>query len=213
MAILIGPIANAHLDFFRGTRSPGHPASLDEVPIPHLSQKLMHRLTDLVSIYRTEVAELRYRADRHGAMRCLELREAIDTAVLTAYDLPSPFVEKIRGIMAVNPPPEQRDLRAYVDLVDDAPSSVPDLSHLGVNVNDPLPEAVQAADAALDADLLRLEQRLRVERPDLFDGSGAFREDMAQRHLEAEAARRKAAAERDLATLTRRRDRRSADAP
>lgn len=71
---------------------------------------------------------------------------------------------------------------------------------------------IEEADAALEADLQRLEERLRSERPDLFDEAGAFREDKAQRELEQRVSQKNVAVQRQIAALTRRSGRRSSDA-
>ena len=92
-------------------------------------------------------------------------------------------------------------------------SEVPEAHHIQSESDGPSPGSIEEADAAFDADLDRIEQRLRVDRPELFDEAGAFREDVARRFLMENAARRKAEADRALAALTRYRDARSVDAP
>jgi hypothetical protein len=92
-------------------------------------------------------------------------------------------------------------------------SELPDAHHIQVKSDGPLPGSIEEADAALDADLDRIEKRLRIDRPELFDEAGDLREDVAHQLLMENAAHRKAEAERALAALTRHQDARSVDAP
>ena len=68
-------------------------------------------------------------------------------------------------------------------------SELPEAGHIQADADAPPPGSIDEADAALDADLDRIEKRLRVERPDLFDEAGALREDIARRLLVENAAR------------------------
>lgn len=72
---------------------------------------------------------------------------------------------------------------------------------------------IDEADAALEADLQALEEKLRSERPDLFDESGRFLEARAQRELERRAAAIKATQHRESVAVTTQQVCRSSDAP
>jgi hypothetical protein len=209
-AILNGHVANAYASPLNKQGARGRRA-LDDVPIPELSKDTIGRLTDLASIYRTERAQLRSDPTRQRAARCLELLESIDAIVLKAYGLPLALEAELLEYVALEPRPALKFL-TRVARHDDAPmlSLFPDDTDLDVTSTSL--GSVDEADAALEADLQRLEERLRSERPELFDESGAFREEEAQRLLEQHAAHQKAVADEALAALTRGIGRRSADA-
>lgn len=210
-AILNGPVANAYLGALGRPGDDGSSA-LEDVPIPSLSDDLVSRLHDLVATYRTERSHLPIQLTREGIDRSLELPGAIDDLVLEAYGLP-PSVEAqlLRHFAGESRPGFERVLQ----IAREAPTPLP--SRMPEPVMSPEEMAawhrnIEEADAAMEADLERFEDRLRSERPELFDESGAFREDVAQRLLEERVAQAEAGVRSELADLTRRRGRRLFDA-
>ena len=210
-AILNGPVANAYLGALGRPRDDGT-AAVEDVPIPPLSDTLVSRLHDLVGTYRAERAHLHLELTREGIDRCLELPREIDALVLSAYGLPPAVEAEVLEHFTGEPRP---GFERVLQIAREAPSPLP--SRLPEPVMSPEEMAawqrsIAEADAAMEADLQRLQARLRIERPELFDESGAFREDEAQRRLEERLAQRKAAAQREIAALVTRRGRCSFDA-
>lgn len=209
-AILNGHVANAFVAGREESRSSGR-GSISDIPIPKLSQETIRQLTDLVSVYRVERAEHQVDPLRQRAARCQELLREIDSIMLEAYEL-SPeakrdlldyFADTPRpGLTALSRATNQVDmpmLPFFRDEIETETAMAPSLS-------------VEDADAALEADLARLREQLRSERPDLFDASGEFRADQVQQALERRVAQKEAQIRAERIALTKRRIRRSPDA-
>jgi hypothetical protein len=149
---------------------------------------------------------------REGIDRCLELPSTIDDLVLKAYGFAPSVEAELLDYSARGPRP---GFEHIAQIARQAPAPLP--TRMLEPVMSPEETAawhrsIEEADAAMEADLEKFEDRLRSERPDLFDESGAFREDEAQRLLEERVARERAAVRSELAALTQRRGRRSFDA-
>ena len=210
-AILNGPVANAYLGALGRPRDDGL-AAIEDVPVPRLTEGLVRQLHDLVSLYSAERSRLPVEFTREGVDRCLELPGAIDALVLKAYGLPPAVEADLLGHFVGEPRP---GFERVAEIARQAPSPLP--SRMPEPVMSPEEMAawqrsIAEADAAMEADLQRLELRLTTERPELFDESGAFRKDEAQRRLVERIAQREAAAREEIASLVRRRGRRSFDA-
>ena len=209
-AILNGAVANAYVGSFGRPRDDGS-GVLEDVPIPPLTDDLVSRIHDLVSIYRTERAHLRIELTQQGVDRCLELPETIEDLVLKAYRLPPAAETELLAYFSHEPRPVPGVLR-HIASQPAAPMHTPGPEPMSPEETARWRRSIEEADAALEAGQRILEEQLRSERPDLFDESGAFREDVAQHHLEQHAARKKAAVRQELAALVRRRGQRPSDA-
>ena len=210
-AILNGPVANAYLGALGRPRDGGL-AAIEDVPIPPISDDLVSRLHDLVGTYRAERAHLHLELTREGIDRCLELPREIDALVLSAYGLPPAAEAEVLEHFTGEP---RSGFERVAEIARQAPSPLP--SRMPEPVMSPEEMAawqrsIEEADAAMEADLQRLEGRLRTERPELFDESGAFRKEEAQRRLVERIAQKEAAEQEEIAVLMRRRGRRSFDA-
>lgn len=210
-AILNGHVANAFMSDMEEKRNSGR-AMLNSVPIPALSDDVIGQIIDLVSVYRTERAELLNGITQQGTTRCIELLATIDGIVLKAYGLTPELEAKLLDYFADVPRPGLKFLTDATSQLDASSLSLfqesTDLSRESTthaNIAD--------ADTALDSELRQLEERLKLERPELFDEFGVLRWTEVQKTLEQRAGRKASVIEMELAALTRRRDRRSTDAP
>ena len=213
-AILNGHVANAWVDAQEEKRHSGRGA-VASVPIPHLSDTTIRRLTDLVSVYRTERAEHVVNPSAVRARRCLALLEEIDAVVLAAYQLPRELERQLLQHFADQQRPGTRELVQHVNV--DSRGTLPlfgteEIDEGSVGLDDMAIEHTVDEDAALKADIVRLEERLRLDRPDLFDSSGALRPEEARRILRERAAKKEAATRAALLALTERSGGRSPDA-
>ena len=196
-AILNGPVANAYLSALGRPRGEGS-AALEDVPIPSLPDDLVSHLHDLVSTYRSERSHLRLEVTRERIDRCLELPKAIDDLVLKAYGLDPAVEAELLDHFAGEPRP---GFERVAKIAREAPSPLPTREPEPMSPEEMAAwqRSIEEADAAMEADLQRF-----AERPELFDESGVFREEEAQRRLVERVAQEKAAAQEEISALVRR---------
>jgi len=87
--ILNGPIANAHLSLFRTSRG-NQIRNIKTIPVPNFTEKQIFQITSLVNLYqknRKNWMETQLEENSYSKI-CLEIIQALDGEVLSAYDLP-----------------------------------------------------------------------------------------------------------------------------
>ncbi len=209
-AILNGYVANAFVSVMEEGRDIDR-ATLSEIPIPTPSEAMIKQLTDFVSLYRVERAELRADPSRQRANRCEQLLEHIDTIVLNAYDLPSVLERELVEFFADQPRPGLDMVRQGYGSPTDATIPLP-LDHAELEQAQPPSGTVDEADAAFEAGLARLSATLRSDHPELFDDSGDLRLDEALRLLARRADGKRVLSRAELLALNERSDGRPPDA-
>jgi hypothetical protein len=199
-AILNGRVANAYVAAKEGQRN-RRLTTISELPIPVLSEPTVRQLTDLVSLYRVERAELQVNPSRRRVARCMELLEQIDSIVLNSYSLPPAVERELLGYFADEARPGLEALMNEHGLTTEGTIPLPVDEAYDEEAPSPS-KNVEQADAAFQAGLSPLVAKLRSEHPELFDESGELRLDEALRLLARRVDGKKVLSRAELLALS-----------
>lgn len=112
-SVLNGPVANAYLSMAKGSRDVTI-SRLKQIPIPIFSSKLNDQITALVSNYqdlRSKLAPDNW--DLQIVKQCEDILAEIDTAVLNAYEFPTPLKLQVLSALEAHPSPSETALRQH----------------------------------------------------------------------------------------------------